>query len=730
MKRITKTLSLLLALVLLAGCLGAAGAEEPEIRQPDFAALVAAGEQARVPGVIIRTDPIYYANYIQSFTGNYAAYRDATTGYCGVIDHTGRILWQSDDPAIGMIETYANGLCAVMTEEKGWQPYTVYGKRLCPENVSCGEINSQCDWATGQELYVIGEVRDAGNPEPVGGILVDAAGHVILEEALGSVYDGRVPYRKDGKWGLRAITGEVLLAPQYDELSFLNGDTLLACRDGVYNLIGVDGAVKTALTGCTEAESLAPNAPLLLVKENGLWGVRDETGALRFEARWDSLYPAYYGRERPFTVWFYGTDDGVTHFLSLDGVDITLPSGSATNLVWVISGDRFVVGNHEEGYLAVDGEGNPLLEERFDRCSFTDGDSCVILTNISGSGNNLTYSGVVCDTALRPLVRVEEVRYLSTTADSVVYEKDGNLFYVSLTDGTLLAELEDTGYASTKGSFVLAKRNGSFAMTDTAGRLLTDFIYDGINSFHRAEGLACLTGGGFFYLLDCRGRELTPPLDEPVRLNVELSPYAAWRSDNCYGFLQYRGADELLFADLSAGDWFCEGVEFCAQAGLMNGVGGGRFAPQTVMTRAMLVQVLYNLSGEKCAAYGFEDVAADAWYYDAVNWAAANGIVTGKSATRFAPNDPVTREQMVTILRRYALHFGAADGEADALEGFADAGSVSGYATDAMRWAVSAGLINGVSADAVNPGGQASRAQIATILMRFVRLMTRPEAEG
>ncbi len=159
----------------------------------------------------------------------------------------------------------------------------------------------------------------------------------------------------------------------------------------------------------------------------------------------------------------------------------------------------------------------------------------------------------------------------------------------------------------------------------------------------------------------------------------------------------------------------------------MKGVGGSSFAPNTTMTRAMLVQVLYNISGEPAEPHGFADVKPSAWYCDAVNWAAKNGVVSGTSETTFSPDSAVTREQMVTILFRYARQYGAKSGQADVLARFTDLARLSRWAEEPMTWAVENGVITGKENNTLDPGGSATRAEIATVLMRFVRLMAKAD---
>ena len=170
-------------------------------------------------------------------------------------------------------------------------------------------------------------------------------------------------------------------------------------------------------------------------------------------------------------------------------------------------------------------------------------------------------------------------------------------------------------------------------------------------------------------------------------------------------------------------DWAKEGICFVIENGLMVGTTSTTFAPKDTLTRAMLVTVLYRMAGSPAvdAPSGFTDVADGQWYSDAIAWAAANGIVNGVGGNKFAPSEPVTREQLAAIFFRYAK---AEAPEADVLSGYPDAESVSTYARDAMAWAVSTGLVTGSKeADGtyLAPQGLAAREQAAAILMRYAK---------
>ena len=178
---------------------------------------------------------------------------------------------------------------------------------------------------------------------------------------------------------------------------------------------------------------------------------------------------------------------------------------------------------------------------------------------------------------------------------------------------------------------------------------------------------------------------------------------------------------KLPFTDVSTSDWFYSDVMFVYENGLFSGTDSRSFSPNASMTRAMLVTVLYRLEGEPAGtgSSSFSDVCSGSYYEKAVAWATANGIVTGTGSTSFSPDAKVTREQLAAILYRYAQYKKLGTDAGAKLDSFSDAGNVSGYASEALSWAVSEGLINGASGRLM-PKGDATRAQVAAILHRFV----------
>ncbi len=179
----------------------------------------------------------------------------------------------------------------------------------------------------------------------------------------------------------------------------------------------------------------------------------------------------------------------------------------------------------------------------------------------------------------------------------------------------------------------------------------------------------------------------------------------------------------LPFTDVKADDWFYEAVKHVYDNKLMDGTSSTTFAPLMTTNRAMVVTILWRLEGQPetdDATLSFTDVESGVWYTDAVNWAASKGIVKGYSDAVFAPNDTVTREQLATILYRYAEYKEYDVSARGVLTTFTDGANTSFWATEAMEWAVGSGLLSGKDGGKLDPTGTATRAEVATILMRFL----------
>lgn len=338
------------------------------------------------------------------------------------------------------------------------------------------------------------------------------------------------------------------------------------------------------------------------------------------------------------------------------------------------------------------------------------------------AGRSLT--GVVSDTDAELAIRTHlgEVTIPNDTLDSILGEAGGQDLTIELSAGTaeqaqaLLAEERAVTAQLLEQASVTQVRvtSGGTAVTSFGGRSLT--LRLPVDEARYRAGDVCdvyqVSDDGTVEKLTgtCRARN--------GRLWVEvvithLSTFIVMPPDE---------SARLPFTDVDEEDWFYDAVAYVYRNGLFDGTSATTFSPETLMTRAMLVTILYRMEGEPAitAENPFTDVPADTWYTDAVIWADANSIVNGVGNERFAPADNITREQMAVMLYRYAQYKGY-DLETGAdLSQYTDADGVSAWALDAVRWANGEELLTGRTATTIAPEGMASRAEGATILTRFL----------
>ena len=241
------------------------------------------------------------------------------------------------------------------------------------------------------------------------------------------------------------------------------------------------------------------------------------------------------------------------------------------------------------------------------------------------------------------------------------------------------------------------------------------------------------TGGGIvvWYVADDGTKTEVPTryTDREVTFTVEhfsnyVVAYDPERAANSYADCPQDDTCPIsAFTDAEPKAWYHDGVHYVLDKGIMNGTGNGRFEPNTTTSRAMVVTILWRMEGEPASDYAvtFADVESDTWYTQAVRWAAQNGIVNGYSDAAFGPSDPITREQLATILYRYAQGKGAdvSVGEDTNILSYDDVLAISAYAVSATQWAAGAGLMTGRTASTLNPKDSATRTEIATIIMRY-----------
>ena len=322
----------------------------------------------------------------------------------------------------------------------------------------------------------------------------------------------------------------------------------------------------------------------------------------------------------------------------------------------------------------------------------------------------------------------------------------GNTLYVvKVTGAELLEALEASTYCTPEAIGGFPQVAGIEFTVNTGAQFDTKELYPGstygkpasINrvmiqtvggeAFNPEETYTIVTndfmgaGGDTYYAFKAAssGYDSGVPLDEVV-MDYITSELKGVVSKAQYGETDNR-IHTISYNDVKAGDWYANAVNYVTLTGLMNGTGDG-FSPNLAINRGMMVTVLYRMAGspEVTAENPFTDVPADTWYTDAVIWASENDITAGTSDTTFSPTNSLTREQLATFFYRFADFENPDPIEITGdLTGFTDAGQVASYATDAMKWAIGEGLISGTTETTLSPKATATRAQVATILMRY-----------
>lgn len=306
-------------------------------------------------------------------------------------------------------------------------------------------------------------------------------------------------------------------------------------------------------------------------------------------------------------------------------------------------------------------------------------------------------------------------------------EGSGTVTMNSLSDEVSLADSEISVTArGTNARFALAdgidsatvSGSGNLALNCTAGDVTVTFngtAANGVTLARSGDSVTISGASGGSVVVSENGATtttttITPGQDVSVTLDGDINEEPD------------TPAGDTPFTDVRTSDWFYDPVKYVYEEKLMTGTGANTFAPNLTTTRGMIVSILYRLEGgpQINGSSPFTDVKDDDWYGDAVRWAERAGVVSGTSATTFAPNAAITREQLAAILMNYANYKHENTSARADLSKYSDAGKISSWANDVMAWAVSKGYISGMTATTLAPQGSATRAQVAAILQRYL----------
>lgn len=305
-------------------------------------------------------------------------------------------------------------------------------------------------------------------------------------------------------------------------------------------------------------------------------------------------------------------------------------------------------------------------------------------------------------------------------------EGSGTVTMNSLSDEVSLADSEISVTArGTNARFALAdgidsatvSGSGNLALNCTAGDVTVTFngtAANGVTLARSGDSVTISGASGGSVVVSENGATTTTTTITPGQ-DVSVSFAGETEQPD-------EPASDLPYRDVRANDWFYDAVKFVSDEKLMTGTGANTFAPNLTTTRGMIVSILYRLEGgpQINGSSPFTDVKDDDWYGDAVRWAERAGVVSGTSATTFAPNAAITREQLAAILMNYANYKHENTSARADLSKYSDAGKISSWANDVMAWAVSKGYISGMTATTLAPQGSATRAQVAAILQRYL----------
>lgn len=742
MKRIAKqAISLLLCCALLLSAIPAVSAA----RKVDFQAILDAGS-VNHNSVYIVTEPSFYVSSMEPFHGDYAIYSDIVTGDRGIVDYRGNIVYtarSSPSPwEVIMDNVFLSDGC---TEGNGYL-YDFSGNRILDMSLWSNEVRAFTDRVTGETAgFCVGgdisldlEEDDSMPNSSFYGFFGRADGAVMHAAKISFPWNGNVTIQptERSKWGVSRLFGEELLPAVYDYLYFIAADKLIVQEDGKYGIMNLDGSSVAEPVFDYFRSYYKRGLSVIIFGADGKYGLYRADGTVIAEPVFDTLRFLEWNDPQSDTDLSYrvmGVIDGETHEYIGTELGLTLCEEEPTP-----EPERTPLKNGmyllpcEGGSLLVNEENEPLIDGVVADLRWMTDDALYLY--MADTWNLRVY-----DWELNLLH--EREHYGDRISNALVcfcYGSDGPYAEIFDEHGSVTTIMgAQYAYLCERGGMALRRDDGMIALFDGNGEQVTDYIYAGLGEVSGLYDpnpytyvLACLPEEDLYIMLDSRTWEPVFPENYRVYASTYMLPegsYFAIVADGKTGVARITSRTEPPFKDVKSSSWYAEPAAFCFNAGLMNGTGDGCFSPKMEMTRAMLVQVLYSISGEKTESFGFTDVPDGKWYSDAVNWAAANEIVSGLGDGKFGPNEPVTRQQIVTMLFKYASLYRSCEGDPAILEAYDDAGSVSSYARTPLAWAVENGMVSGITPTTLEPKMTATRAQIATLLMRFIEYMAAPE---
>jgi hypothetical protein len=475
------------------------------------------------------------------------------------------------------------------------------------------------------------------------------------------------------------ITGETTEGMQAVAILILDGDTLLRLVT-----VGVDN------NSFSTAVNITLSAGTYTVKaadyEGGEYNTTTFTVAKSTGGSGNGSSPAAPKTTEPQTT----TDIKTEGHITTETVTTTLADGSGNSITQTAatSTDSGTGNIDFSATIESDGSSAPIAAGILDSASYADTASVTVLTQAGA------------------------VTFDKDALEGLKEDSGGSLLTLSLEEksyDTLPAEIKEHALDSVVFELKITSDEGEISEFDgiVTVKIAVPEKYDGKNVqlYHiAADGTVVLIEG-----------------DIVVKDGIRYFEFKT----NHFSYYAIQAVDTLPFTDVHKTEYWYNSIYYVYANGLFAGTSKTSFTPDGNMTRGMLVTVLYRLEGtpEVTSQNVFTDVPDNSWYKDAVIWASENNIVSGYGNGCFGPNDPVLREQIAAILYRYAKFKGYSAASAAELDGYSDAKDIDEWALSAMEWAYAEGLIAGTSATTLSPVDNASRGQVATILLRFIEKM-------
>ena len=610
--------------------------------------------------VLLLAEPKYFIDsYYIAFCGKYFINKNYKEGYDALVDCYGKVVWETKQSELSLQQVNSCGFVTASVGGSKGQIFNVRGQQLSDGKYRLANARLWRDCVTGRRDWMCAAAYDVKSGKQVGYQLVSSSGQCMLAEefgGLGSIHNGLITYKHNGKWGLKQLYGKDLISCGYDRLDLISKNRLIAIKNGKGYILDTAGKTVKALGVIEDYEVYNSNDSRVQIRKNGLWGVVDGSGKELIPCAYERLYYNNYAlAERTYTARQGGSVYCVGE--GSDGIKLLLGDAETANNSAAYAmpfGNGSYLMRSGSGFTVVDRDGNNLLPQIYDYAEFSgDGNFVALCANPSDSSSSSRFAVYQRDSGCV----LSGDGYGLALDDCIVSCSDQTVRFYS-TEGALVKTIQNVNVYQCADCLVLLK-NGKYAVVDHKGKLCTDFIYD--NAYMSGmDKLVSMKKGDVYYLLNDHGTKvLDYPMEDAWLFSNEDNPehYAAFKYKGKFGFIQYAENKQANpFADVQESDPYYSAVQWAVYHKpyqVTAGIDKTHFGPDKTVTRAQAMTFFWAAKDRpkfKTASTQFVDVKKTDWYYKAVMWAVENGITAGTDATHFSPNKTCNRGEILGFL--------------------------------------------------------------------------------